>query len=310
MQKRLQLTWKHFKRDWQLWAIIILPVIYYAIFEYGPMYGIQIAFRDYRPRSGITGSEWVGLKWFIKFLKSPNFGLIFKNTIILSLYSMVVSFPIPIVFALMLNALENKKYKSFAQTVTYLPHFISMVVMISILQMIFSPVSGIYGNVYRLLGGEGYPKDFRGLASSFRHLYVWSGIWQELGWSTIIYTSALSAVSQEHHEAAMIDGASRLKRIWHIDLPTIMPTIATLLILRFGSLIGVGFEKTFLLQSPLNTDVSEVISTYVVKVGLNSFRSFSYGTAVSLFNTAINLILMFIVNKISKKITEDEVSLF
>lgn len=310
MQKRLQLTWKHFKRDWQLWAIIILPVIYYAIFEYGPMYGIQIAFRDYRPRAGITGSEWVGLKWFIKFLKSPNFGLIFKNTIILSLYSMVVSFPIPIVFALILNALENKKYKSFAQTVTYLPHFISMVVMISILQMIFSPVSGIYGNVYRLLGGEGYPKDFRGLASSFRHLYVWSGIWQELGWSTIIYTSALSAVSQEHHEAAMIDGASRLKRIWHIDLPTIMPTIATLLILRFGSLIGVGFEKTFLLQSPLNLDVSEVISTYVVKVGLNSFRSFSYGTAVSLFNTAINLILMFIVNKISKKITEDEVSLF
>ena len=310
MQKRLQLTWKHFKRDWQLWAIIILPVIYYAIFDYGPMYGIQIAFRDYRPRAGITGSEWVGLKWFVKFLTNPKFGLILKNTVVLSLYSMVVSFPIPIVFALILNALENKKYKSFAQTVTYLPHFISMVVMISILQMVFSPVSGIYGNVYRMLGGEGYPADFRGLASSFRHLYVWSGIWQELGWSTIIYTSALSAVSQEHHEAAMIDGASRLKRIWHIDLPTIMPTIATLLILRFGSLIGVGFEKTFLLQSSLNLDVSEVISTYVVKVGLNSFRSFSYGTAVSLFNTAINLTLMFIVNKISKKITEDEVSLF
>ena len=310
MQKRLQLTWKHFKRDWQLWAILIFPNIYYAVFDYGPMYGIQIAFRDFRPRAGITGSDWVGIKWFVKFLTSPNFGLILKNTVVLSLYAMVVSFPIPIIFALILNALESKKYKSFAQTVTYLPHFISMVVMISILQMIFSPVSGIYGNVYRLLGGEGYPTDFRGLASSFRHLYVWSGIWQELGWSTIIYTSALSAVSQEHHEAAMVDGASRLKRIWHIDLPTIMPTIATLLILRFGSLIGVGFEKTFLLQSPLNADVSEVISTYVVKVGLNSFRSFSYGTAVSLFNTAINLTLMFIVNKISKKITEDEVSLF
>ena len=310
MQKRLQLTWKHFKRDWQLWAILIFPIIYYAVFDYGPMYGIQIAFRDFRPRAGITGSDWVGIKWFVKFLTSPNFGLILKNTVVLSLYAMVVSFPIPIIFALILNALESKKYKSFAQTVTYLPHFISMVVMISILQMIFSPVSGIYGNVYRLLGGEGYPTDFRGLASSFRHLYVWSGIWQELGWSTIIYTSALSAVSQEHHEAAMVDGASRLKRIWHIDLPTIMPTIATLLILRFGSLIGVGFEKTFLLQSPLNADVSEVISTYVVKVGLNSFRSFSYGTAVSLFNTAINLTLMFIVNKISKKITEDEVSLF
>lgn len=310
MQKRLELTWKHFKRDWQLWAIIIIPVIYYAIFEYGPMYGIQIAFRDYRPRAGITGSEWVGMKWFVKFLTNPQFGLIFKNTVVLSLYSMIASFPLPIVFALMLNAMESKRYKSVAQTVTYLPHFISMVVMVSILQMIFSPVSGIYGNVYRLFGGEGYPADFRGLATSFRHLYVWSGVWQQLGWNTIIYTSALSAVSQELHEAAMIDGASRLKRIRHIDLPAIMPTVCTLLILRFGSIIGVGFEKAYMLQSPLNLEVSEVISTYVFKYGMDSFRSFSYGTAVSLFNTAINLTLMFIVNKISKKISEDEISLF
>ncbi len=310
MKKRLELCWKHFKRDWRLWAIIIIPVIYCAIFDYGPMYGIQIAFRDYRPRAGITGSEWVGFKWFVKFLTNPKFGLIFKNTVVLSLYSMIVSFPLPIVFALILNALENKKYKSVAQTVTYLPHFISMVVMVSILQMVFSPVSGIYGNLYRLFGGEGYPTDFRGLADSFRHLYVWSGVWQGLGWSTIIYTSALSAVSRDHHEAAMIDGASRLKRIWYIDLPTIMPTVCTLLILRFGSIIGVGFEKTFMLQSPLNLQVSEVISTYVFKYGMNSFRSFSYGTAVSLFNTAINMVLMFIVNKISKKISEDEVALF
>lgn len=310
MKKRLQLTWKHFKRDWQLWLIIIIPVIYFAVFNYGPMYGIQIAFRDYRPRGGITGSEWVGLKWFAKFLANPQFGKIFKNTISLSLYSMIASFPLPILFALILNALESKKYKTVAQTVTYLPHFISMVVMISILKMVFSPVSGIYGNVYRLLGGEGYPSDFRGLASTFRHLYVWSGVWQELGWNTIIYTSALSAVSQEHHEAAMIDGASRLKRIWHIDLPAIMPTVCTLLILRFGSIIGVGFEKAYMLQSDLNLEVSEVISTYVYKYGLNSFRSFSYGTAVSLFNTAINMILMFIVNRISRKISEGEVSLF
>lgn len=310
MQKRLELCWKHFKRDWQLWAIIIIPVIYFAVFNYAPMYGIQIAFRDYRPRAGITGSEWVGMKWFVKFLTNPKFGLIFKNTVVLSLYSMIASFPLPIVFALMLNAMESKRYKSVAQTVTYLPHFISMVVMVSILQMVFSPVSGIYGNMYRLFGGEGYPADFRGLATSFRHMYVWSGVWQELGWNTIIYTSALSAVSQEHHEAAMIDGASRLKRIRHIDLPAIMPTVCTLLILRFGSIIGVGFEKAYMLQSPLNQEVSEVISTYVFKYGMDSFRSFSYGTAVSLFNTAINMTLMFIVNKISKKISEDEISLF
>lgn len=310
MQKRLELCWKHFKRDWQLWAIIIIPVIYFAIFNYAPMYGIQIAFRDYRPRAGITGSEWVGMKWFVKFLTNPKFGLIFKNTVVLSLYSMLASFPLPIVFALVLNALENKKFKSVAQTVTYLPHFISMVVMVSIVQMVFSPVSGVYGNVYRLLGGEGYPSDFRGLATTFRHIYVWSGVWQQLGWNTIIYTSALSAVSQEHHEAAMIDGASRLKRIRHIDLPAIMPTICTLLILRFGSIIGVGFEKAYMLQSSLNLDVSEVLSTYVYKYGMNSFRSFSFGTAVSLFNTAINMTLMAIVNKISKKVSEDEVSLF
>lgn len=310
MLKKLQLCWKHFKKDWQLWAIIIIPVIYFAIFNYAPMYGIQIAFRDYRPRAGITGSEWVGLKWFAKFLSNPNFGLIFKNTIVLSLYSMIVSFPLPIIFALMLNAMESKRYKSFVQTATYLPHFISMVIMVSILKMVFSPVSGVYGNLYRFFGGEGYPSDFRGLSSTFRHLYVWSGVWQQLGWNTIIYTSALSAVSQEHHEAAMIDGASRLKRMWHIDLPTIMPTVCTLLILRFGSIIGVGFEKAYMLQSQLNLDVSEVISTYVFKYGLNSFKSFSYGTAVSLFNTAINMTLMFIVNRISKKISEDEVSLF
>ncbi len=310
MKKRLKACLIHFKRDWQLWAIILVPVIYYAIFHYGPMYGIQIAFRDYRPRAGITGSEWVGFKWFEKFLTGPKFGVVFKNTVVLSLYSMAIGFPLPIIFALLLNAMEHKKYKTMSQTITYLPHFISTVVVIGILQMVLSPMSGIYGNLYRLLGGSGYPKDFRGLASAFRHMYVWSGIWQSLGWNTIIYTSALSAVSQEHHEAAMIDGASRFKRIIHIDIPTIMPTICIQLILNMGGLISVGFEKTFMLQTPLNLNVSEVISTYVYKFGLSSFRSFSYGTAVSLINTAINLTFLFITNRITKKISENEVALF
>ncbi len=310
MKKRLKACLRHFKRDWQLWAIILVPVIYFAIFHYGPMYGIQIAFRDYRPRAGITGSEWVGFRWLEKFLTGPKFGVVFKNTIILSLYSMVIGFPLPIIFALVLNAMEHKKYKTVSQTITYLPHFISTVVVIGILQMVLSPMSGIYGNIYRLLGGSGYPKDFRGLSSSFRHMYVWSGVWQSLGWSTILYTSALSAVSKEHHEAAMIDGASRFKRIIHIDIPTIMPTICIQLIMRMGGLISVGFEKTFMLQSPLNLNVSEVISTYVYKFGLSSFRSFSYGTAVSLFNTAINLTFLFITNRITRKMTENEVALF
>lgn len=309
MRKRLGLCWKHFKRDWQLWAIIIVPVIYYAIFHYGPMYGIQIAFRDYRPRAGITGSEWIGLEWFVKFITHAKFGEIFSNTVILSLYSMIVSFPLPIIFALMLNALNSKKYKSVVQTATYLPHFISMVIMVSILKMLLSPVSGLYGAIFKTFSGV-TPPNIIGYSSLFRHLYVWSGIWQGLGWDTIIYTSALSAVSQEHHEAAMIDGASRLKRIWYVDLPAIMPTVCTLLILKFGSLIGVGAEKTLLLQYDTNLGVSEVISTFVFKQAFGGNSQFAYSTAISLFNTAINLTLMFIVNKISKKISEDEVSLF
>ena len=304
-----QRTVRLFKRDWQLHLCIWLPMIYVFIFRYVPIYGVQIAFRDYRPLHGITGSTWVGLKWFKQFLSNYEFGAIFKNTVVLSLYSLA-TFPLPIIFALVLHAMKNEKYTKVVQTVAYIPHFISTSVMVGIIQMILSPVSGIYGNVYRAFGGLGYPVDFRATAEAFRHLYVWSGVWQSLGWSSIIYIAALSAVSSELHEAAQIDGASRLKRMWYIDIPAILPTIAIQFILRCTNIISVGFEKAYLLQSSLNESVSEVISTYVYKVGMARFRSFSYGAAVGLFNTSINLVLLLSVNYGVRKATDGEISLF
>ena len=273
------------------------------------MYGIQIAFREYRPLSGIVESSWVGLKWFEQFISNYAFKQIFTNTVVLSLYSMA-TFPLPIIFALVLHAMKSEKYTKVVQTVSYIPHFISTSVMVGIIQMILSPYSGIYGSVYHLLGGNGYPADFRGAAEVFRHLYVWSGVWQTLGWNSIIYIAALSSVSTELHEAAQIDGASRLKRMWHIDIPAIIPTIAIQFILKCTNIISIGFEKAYLLQTPLNESVSEVVSTYVYKNGMSSFRSFSYGTAIGLFNTAINLALLLTVNYSVRKATDGEISLF
>ena len=307
---RIHKFYKDLKRDWRLWVILLLPMLYVLIFYYGPMYGLQIAFRDYRPVHGIVGSKWVGLQWFEKFITNYQFGAIFKNTIILSLYSLVVGFPLPIIFALALNAVQSGKFKKFTQTVSYIPHFISLAVAVSIVNMILSPVNGIYGNVYHLFGGEGYLQDFRSTAEAFRHIYVWSGVWQELGWNSIIYMAALSSVSHELHEAAMLDGASRWKRIWHIDFPTILPTVCIMFIMRCGSIISVGFEKVYLMQTSMNLNTAEVISTYVYKVGMSSFRNFSYGAAVGLFNTAINLVLLILVNTIVKKLSESEISLF
>ena len=303
---------RHLRRDWQLYLIILIPVLYSLIFSYGPMYGIQIAFRDFRPNMGITGSPWVGWKWFQKFLGLPKFGEVFLNTLILSGYSLVVSFPLPIIFALLLNSLRSEKFKKAAQTISYMPHFISMTVMVSIVFMVFSPINGLYGNLYRFFGGQGDPVDFRYSASVFRHLYVWSGIWQSLGWSSIIYVAALSSVSQDLHEAARVDGASRFQRILHVDIPAILPQIGILLILRCGSLISVGFEKAYLMQAPAgqNLSTSEIISTYVYKNGLKSWTSYSYGAAIGLFNSVINVTLLLIVNYISRKVSEKEVALF
>lgn len=300
---------KKFKRDWQLHTLMVLPLLYLLIFNFIPMYGIQVAFRDYRPMQGITRSTWVGLKWFKQFLSNYDFAQIFKNTVILSLYALS-TFPLAIAFALILHALRSDKYRRVVQTVAYIPHFISISVLVGIINMVFSPVNGIYGNLFRAFGGNGYPVDFRATSAAFRHLYVWSGVWQSLGWSSIIYIAALASVSPELYDAAKIDGASRLKMMWYVDIPTIMPTIAIQFILRCTNIISVGFEKVYLLQSPINKGVSQVISTYVYEVGMSSFRSFSYGSAVDLFNTIINLALLLTVNHLVRKGTDGEMSLF
>lgn len=301
---------KKFRRDWQLHVLMLLPLIWLLLFKYQPMYGAQIAFRNYRARAGIWGSEWVGLKWFIKFWNTPDFWQIVLNTIILAAYSLFITFPLPIMFALLINVMRNEKFKKFTQTVTYIPHFISVVVLVAILNQVFSPVNGLYGSLYRLFGGEGYPTDIRASASAFRHMYVWSAVWQQLGWNTIIYLASLSSVSNELHEAAQIDGASRWKRVLHVDLPAIIPTLGIMLILRCGHVLSIGFEKVFLMQNNLNLSTSEVISTYVYKHGLQGNADFSFGTAVDLFNSVVNCILLLTVNKISKMASGNEVSLF
>ena len=307
---RLNRLLVRFRRDWQLHLLLLLPVIYKLIFDYIPMYGVQIAFRQYTVKGGLTGSDWVGLKWFIRFANNYEFLEIVTNTVVLSLYTILVSFPLPVIFALMLNAMRHERYKKVVQSVAYMPHFISTVIIVSIVNLVFSPVNGIYGNMFRLFGGQGYPEDFRALPESFRHMYVWSGVWQTLGWSTIIYTAALAGVSQELHEAAMIDGATRWQRLWNVDFPSILPTVCIMLIMRFGSIMSIGFEKVYLMQSELNLSTSEIISTYVYKVGMGSGRDFSFGSAVGLFNSVVNCILLVTVNWISKRVSKKEVSLF
>lgn len=308
-------TWRYrfvrdLKRDWQLHLLILFPLIYILIFSYWPMYGAQIAFRDFSPRKGILESDWVGLKWFVKFLTNYNFRQVFTNTLALSVGSILLSFPLPIIFALLLNTVENEKFKKFVQNVTYIPHFLSIMVLVSIMRQIFSPVSGIYGTVYRLLGGAGYATDFFGLPGAFRATYIFSGIWQQLGWNTIIYMAALSSVSPEYHEAAIMDGASRWKRILYVDFPSIAPTVATMLILRCGSVMSVGFEKAYLMQTSLNLSKSEIISTYVYKVALGTGTDFSYASAIGLFNSIINCVLLVFVNQLTKKMTSGEMNMF
>jgi len=274
------------------------------------MYGAQIAFRNYRARDGITGSKWVGLKWFEKFLTNYEFQEILTNTVVLSFYQLIVSFVLSVLLALMFNTVRNEKFRKTVQTITYVPHFISVVVVVAMFNQLFSPVSGLYGTIYRLFGGEGYPYDFRSMASAFRHIYVGTAIWQQVGWQTIIYTAALAAVSPDNHEAAMIDGATRWQRVWYVDLPAILPTACTMLIMQCGRVMTVGFEKTYLLQNTLNLTTSEVISTYVYKVAMGTGGDFSYAAAVGLFNSVVNCILLIFVNWLSKKLTSDEVGLF
>lgn len=296
-------TWKCIKRDWRLYVFLLIPVAYILIFAYYPMLGIQIAFKKYSAVGGIWGSKWVGLANFQKFFKSYQFQRVLANTLRLSLYSLVFGFPVPILFALLANTVNSARYKKITQTIVNLPHFISVVVLVSMVNQVFGSRTGLYGLTGQALTGS-YPPDLFADANSFQHLYIWSGVWQNFGWNAIIYIAALTSVSPDLHEAAQIDGASRLQRVIHIDFPSILPTIVIMLILRVGQIMNIGFEKTFLMQNSLNLARSEVISTYVYKQGLTGKTDFSYSTAINLFNSVINMVLITSVNWISRKVGE------
>jgi putative aldouronate transport system permease protein len=294
-------TIKLVKRHWQMYLLLLLPLAYLLIFRYYPMIGAQIAFRKFRASQGIWGSQWVGFANFIKFFRSYQFNRVLSNTLLLSMYQLIAGFPFPILFALLLNTVTVKSYKKVVQTITYLPYFISVVVLVGIMMQVFNPIVGFYGKMSLNLFGV-YGKDLFGDAKYFPHLYVWSGVWQNMGWNSIIYLAALSTVSPELHEAGKIDGMNRFMRILYIDLPAILPTITVLLILNAGRIMSLGFEKVYLMQNSLNISRSEVISTYVYKVGLASGGGdFSYATAIGLFNSVVNLILIVAVNKVCRK---------
>lgn len=300
-------VWKRMASGWQVYLLLLLPVIYLIIFCYVPMGGLVLAFKDYNIRDGIWGSPWAGFDNFIEFFQSYKFEIVLKNTLVLAIYTLIVGFPIPILFALLLNAFPGYRYKKIVQSVTYIPHFISMVVMVGIIVQILNNRSGIYGSLYTFFTGQTAP-DILGKGSLFKHIFVWSGVWQSTGYNAIIYIAALSNVDQSLHEAACIDGATRFQRLLYIDWPSIRPTAVIMLILAAGGIMNVSFEKALLMQNDLNLAYSEVISTYVYKVGLQSgIGDFSLSTAIGMFNSVINFILLVIVNAISRQLTNNSI---
>lgn len=294
---------KRIVRARQLYFFLLLPLIYLIIFQYVPMFGLQIAFKDYSIADGILGSEWAGFKYFNKLFKDYNFKRILVNTLRISIYSLVVNFFIPITLALSLNCLRHQKVKKTIQTITYIPHFVSTVVLVGMVNQMLNPIIGLYGNLFQAITGS-RAMDILGVPGAFPHLYVWTGVWQNVGWGSIIYMAALANSDQELHEAAQIDGASRFQRVLYVDIPTILPTAIIMLILDCGRVMNVGFEKVYLMQNSLNLSYSEVISTYVYKMAFGGNSNFSYSTAVGMFNSVVNFLLIMVVNQISKKVSD------
>ena len=292
---------KNFKKYWGLYLLLLPTLIYVLIYHYYPMYGVQIAFRDFSPSAGILGSKFVGFKYFTKFLSSYRFWELLKNTLSLSIWSLICSFPVPIILALMLNQFKHKRYRSFIQTVIYAPNFITVVVLVGMLSIFLSPHTGIVNHLNTAFGGESI--HFLGQEKWFLPLYILSGIWQGAGFGTIIYLGALSGVSPELYEAAKMDGATKLQVIRHVDLPTIMPTIVIMFILAIGGIMNVGFEKVLLMQNDLNRGASDVIATYVYEIGIQQAQ-YSYSAAIGLFNSIINAILLIGANQISKRVSD------
>lgn len=298
---RIRKTCTEAAKHWRLYVFLLIPLIYLITFKYVPMVGLQIAFRDFKANLGMSGSKWVGLKHFGKFIDSFYFNRILRNNVLLSLYGTFSGFAISIVFALELNSVISKRFRSVIENITYIPHFISAVVMVGIIRQVLDVHSGLFATLWTAIVGTDVPNLMES-PTLFPHLYVWSGIWQSTGWSSIIYVAALSDVNPELHEAAELDGAGRFSRLIHIDLPAIVPTITITLILACGKIMEIGFDKIYLMQNSMNLETSEVFSTYVYKVGLGSGGDFSYGAAIGLLQSVTNLILILFVNKIADRI--------
>ncbi|MRN53734.1 ABC transporter permease [Paenibacillus monticola] len=286
--------------NYQLWLMVLPAVIYIAVFCYGPMYGIQLAFRDFDFSKGLTGGDWVGLKYFDQYFNSPMFWPTLRNTFVIAFFSIVLGFPMPILLALVVNSIRGHRRKRLLQTTVYMPYFISTVVLVALLQILLSPTTGLINDLLKTL--DLIPADINLLGSpgAFVPVYVISAIWQSCGWNSIIFIAALSSVDTQQYDAARIDGANRWKIVWHVEIPAILPTIIILLIMNMGGVLSVGFEKTFLMQNSLNKSVSEVISTYVFNVGVKS-NQFSFGSAVGLFNTLVNFLFLILANTFAKK---------
>ncbi len=290
------------KRSWRLYVLLLPPFVFGIVFMWAPLYGLQMAFKDFSVALGINGSPWAGFKYVQQFLDSYQFGIVVKNTLLLNFYELLALFPLPILLALLLNVVRRAKFKRTVQLITYAPYFISTVVIVGIILMLFSMSDGIVNDAIEALGGE--RTDFLS-AGLFRHTYVWSGAWQTLGYSAIIYLAALAGIDPELHEAAKVDGASIVRRIWHIDLPGILPVMVTLLILNMGSMLSVGFEKVLLMQTPLNLGVSEVIDTYSYNVAFaSSIPQYSYAAAIGLFKSVIALIMLVLANWLARRVAK------
>ena len=289
------------RKNYPLYLLALPAVVVIFLLNYMPMYGVVMAFQDFRPISGFLGSRWVGLKNFQRFFNSYQFWDLFSNTVGLSLLNLLFTFPVPIVLAIMINQVHRTRLKKTIQTAVYLPHFIATVVLVSMMQVLFNTRTGVYGVIAQAFGVQD-PVNLFALKSSFRPMFIGASIWQNAGWDSIIYIAALTSIDPSLYEAATVDGANKAQRVLHIDVPSILPTMVTLLILRSGSIMNVNFDRAYLLQNDLNINISEIISTYEYKIGLRQGQ-FSYSAAIGLFNNIVNLILLLIVNKVSKTVS-------
>ena len=292
----------YWKKNYQLWVMLLPAVLYVFIFCYIPMYGMQLAFREYSFSAGITGGEFVGMKYFNQYFSSPMFLTTLKNTFVISAVSIIVGFPAPIILAMIINQIRNKKWKRTVQTTVYIPYFISVVVLVSMLTIMLANDSGVVGNFLKSIHLVAGNTNLLGSEKAFVPVYVLSGVWQSMGWNSIIYLAALSSVDTQLYDACKIDGANKWQTMWNIDFPAILPTVIILLIMNMGHILAVGFDKIYLMQNSLNLGASQVISTYVYSVGIKSSQ-FSFGAAVGIFNNIINFLFLLVTNHIAKRTT-------